>query len=324
MTCDATCDTTCDTAGETTDGTTGAATDDATPSALSGASSGARSGVRPVRKRALVFDSGVGGLSVLDAIVDAGGALDLDYAADNAWLPYGAKSDAALCDRVPRLIAALVRDWAPGAVVIACNTASTIALDAVRAVVGVPVVGVVPPIKPAAALTRTGVIGVLATPATVSRPYTDDLIAKFAADRRVIRFGSTALVGAAEARLAGHDINPAAIAEAIEGLFAAPGGDQLDVVALACTHFPLLAAELAAAAPRPIAWLDSGAAIAARLLAVLDLEPGQAAPRLRRAGFTGNGAAVWEAFQARGFTSRATIGAAPSFVVAPAPDERYG
>lgn len=276
------------------------------------------------RKRALVFDSGVGGLSVLDAIVNAGADLDLDYAADNAWLPYGAKSDAALRDRVPKLIAALVREWAPDAVVIACNTASTIALDAVRAAVTVPVVGVVPPIKPAAALTKTGVIGVLATPATVARPYTDALIAQFAADTQVIRFGSTALVAAAEAKLAGGEAPAEAIAEAIDGLFGGPGGDRLDVVALACTHFPLLAAELAAAAPRAIAWLDSGAAIAARLLSVLGLAADGGQVRVRRAGFTGQGAAVWEAFEARGFTARAVIGAAPGFMVAPAPDQRYG
>ena len=280
------------------------------------------------RKRALVFDSGVGGLSVLDAIVAAGAPLDLDYVADNAWLPYGAKSDAQLRARVPALIAAAAREWAPDAVVIACNTASTIALDATRAALGVPVVGVVPPIKPAAALSESGVIGLLATPATVARPYTDDLIAKFAAGRQVIRFGSTALVAAAEAKLAGRAVDGDAIGEAIVGLFNAPGGDRLDVVALACTHFPLLKAELAAAAPRPVSWLDSGAAIAARLMAVLgvapDAAPDAGACRLRRAGFTGNGAPVWEAFEARGFVSRAMIGAAPGFMVLPAPDQRHG
>ena len=277
-----------------------------------------------IRKRALVFDSGVGGLSVLDAIVDAGAALDLDYAADNAWLPYGAKSDAALRDRVPKLIAELVREWAPDAVVVACNTASTIALDAVRAAIAIPVVGVVPPIKPAAALTKTGVIGVLATPATVARPYTDDLIARFAADKRVIRFGSNALVAAAEAKLAGKSVDPAAIREAIDGLFAAPGGARLDVVALACTHFPLLAAELAAAAPRAVAWLDSGAAIAARLMSVLRQEAGGGQSRLRRAGFTSDAAGVWAAFEARAFSARASIGPAPGFAIAPAADQRYG
>ncbi len=276
------------------------------------------------RKRALVFDSGVGGLSVLDAIVASGAPLDLDYAADDLWLPYGDKGDAALRARVPALIAALVQEWAPDVVVIACNTASTIALDAVRAAVAVPVVGVVPPIKPAAARTRSGVIGVLATPATVARPYTDDLIARFAADMQVIRFGSTALVAAAEARLAGGDVDGAAVREAIAALFDAPGGDRLDVVALACTHFPLLADDLAAAAPRAVAWLDSGAAIAARVMDVLGLAPDARGARPRRAGFTGDGARVWEAFAGRGFTARAVIGPAPGFAVAPAPAQPFG
>src|SRR5512145_272302 len=155
-------------------------------------------------KRVLVFDSGVGGLSVLDAIAASEHALELDYVADNAWLPYGLKSDAELRARVPALLQRLVEQWRPEAVVVACNTASTIALDAVRAALTVPVVGVVPPIKPAAALTRTGVIGLLATPATVKRAYTDDLVAQFAADKKVVRHGSAALVQAAEQKLRGE------------------------------------------------------------------------------------------------------------------------
>ena len=114
-------------------------------------------------RRVLVFDSGVGGLSVFDAIAASGHAFELDYAADNAWLPYGLKSDEALRARVPALLSRLVEQWAPDAVVVACNTASTIALAEVRAALSVPVVGVVPPIKPAAALTKTGTIGLLAT-----------------------------------------------------------------------------------------------------------------------------------------------------------------
>lgn len=268
-------------------------------------------------KRALIFDSGVGGLSVVDAIVAGGGALELDYAADNAWLPYGDKPDAALRARVPALLAALVREWAPDAVVVACNTASTVALDAVRAALPVPVVGVVPPIKPAAALTKTGIIGLLATPATIARPYTDDLIARFAADKHIVRFGSTALVAAAEAKLSGSAVDGAAIAEAIEGLFAAPGGDRLDVVALACTHFPLLVDELTVAAPRPVAWLNSGVAIATRLRDVLGVAD-EGVVRLRRAAFSGDGVPVWEAFEARGFNARATIGPPAAFDVTPA------
>jgi len=271
-------------------------------------------------KRVLVFDSGVGGLSVFDAIAASGHALELDYAADNAWLPYGLKSDAELRARVPALLQRLVDQWAPDAVVVACNTASTIALDTVRERLAIPVVGVVPPIKPAAALTRTGVIGLLATPATVRRAYTSDLIAQFAADKRVVRFGSAALVEAAERKLRGEPHDPAALAEAMEGLFGAPGGAEIDVIALACTHFPLLAQELAQAAPRPVVWLDSGEAIARRVAHVLIAEQG--AVRVRRAGFTDARGVVelYSAFRSRGFATFAEIGAAPGFEATPIAD----
>lgn len=271
-------------------------------------------------KRVLVFDSGVGGLSVFDALAASGAALELDYVADNAWLPYGLKSDTELRARVPALLSALAGQWAPDAIVVACNTASTIALDAVRAAVAIPVVGVVPPIKPAAALSQTGVIGLLATPATVRRAYTDDLIAQFAADKTVVRFGSSALVAEAEARLRGAPPNEAAITEAIQGLFGAPGGDAIDVVALACTHFPLLSRDLSRAAPRACQWLDSGAAIARRVAHVLNAESGAA--RARRAGFTdsASAAALRPAFAARGFHAFAHIASAPTFDTAPMQD----
>lgn len=271
-------------------------------------------------KRVLVFDSGVGGLSVFDALVASGAALELDYAADNAWLPYGLKSDAELRARVPALLRALAEQWGPDLIVVACNTASTIALDAVRAAVSQPVVGVVPPIKPAAALSETGVIGLLATPATVRRAYTDDLIAQFAADEKVVRFGSSALVAEAERRLRGEAPDNAAVEEAIAGLFDADEGDKIDVVALACTHFPLLAQDLSRAAPRPCRWLDSGEAIARRVSQLLNAETGGA--RARRAGFTDETAAnaLAPAFFARGFSVLARVGAAPSFDTAPIAD----
>lgn len=264
-------------------------------------------------RRVLVFDSGVGGLSVLDAIVASGHALELDYAADNAWLPYGLKSDEQLRERVPALLTALVAQWTPDLVVVACNTASTIALDQVRAALSVPVVGVVPPIKPAAALTKSGAIGLLATPATVQRAYTNDLIAQFAAGKSVVRFGSAALVEAAEQKLRGEAASEAAITEAIEGLFGAPGGNGIDVVALACTHFPLLVEELAAAAPSHVTWLDSGAAIARRVANVLIADAGQA--QVNRAAFTDAEAArgLFPAFHKRAFKGMAAIGAASEF-----------
>lgn len=267
-------------------------------------------------KRVLVFDSGVGGLSVFDAIAASGHALELDYVADNAWLPYGLKSDAELRARVPALLRSLAEQWRPDAVVVACNTASTIALDEIRAVLAIPAVGVVPPIKPAAALTQTGVIGLLATPATVTRAYTDDLIAQFAAGKKVVRYGAAALVEAAEQKLRGAAPDAAALSEAIAGLFDVPGGDEIDVVALACTHFPLLTQELAAAAPRAARWLDSGEAIARRVAHVLSAVAGPA--RVGRAGFTDARAAraLYPAFQARGFAAFAEIGCGPSFAAA--------
>jgi len=268
-------------------------------------------------KRVLVFDSGVGGLSVLDAIAASAHAFELDYAADNAWLPYGLKTDEQLRARVPALLTRLVEQWAPEAVVVACNTASTIALEPVRAALKIPVVGVVPPIKPAAALTQTGVIGLLATPATVQRAYTSDLITQFAADKTVIRFGSAGLVQAAERKLCGENPGSFEITEAIEGLFGAPGGAQIDVVALACTHFPLLVEELKAAAPRACVWMDSGAAIARRLANVLAAAEGPT--RVGRAAFTsGDGARTsLRAFEARGFGDFAHIEETRDFEVVP-------
>jgi glutamate racemase len=265
-------------------------------------------------KRVLVFDSGVGGLSVLDAIMASGRALSLDYVADNAWLPYGLKADTDLRARVPALLSRLAEAWAPDAVVVACNTASTIVLPDVRAALPIPVIGVVPPIKPAAALTKTGAIGLLATPATVQRPYTDDLIAQFAADKRVVRFGSAALVEAAERKLRGEPFDHRGVHEAVDALFS--DGD-VDVVALACTHFPLLAQELAAAAPRGATWLDSGVAIARRVADVTAAAPGEA--RAERAGFTDADAAraLFPAFETRGFFNFSSIGDAPSYAVTP-------
>ncbi|MBU6371960.1 MAG: glutamate racemase [Alphaproteobacteria bacterium] len=263
--------------------------------------------------RALVFDSGVGGLSVLDAMLDTDRDWRIDYLADTAWLPYGEKADADLVARVPALIEAVAAEWAPEVVVIACNTASTIALDAVRARLPVPVVGVVPPIKPAAAASVSGVIGVLATPATVQRPYTDDLIARFAAGCTVIRVGTTVLVAQAEAKARGQAVDLAAVRAAIAPLFEGEAGARLDVVALACTHFPLLRDELIAAAPRAVTWLDSGAAVARRAADVAHAPEG--APRVRRIGLTAPGGfrELAPALSARGFDAFAAVRDRPPF-----------
>jgi glutamate racemase len=148
--------------------------------------------------------------------------------------------------------------------VIACNTASTIALDAVRAALDLPVVGTVPAIKPAALLSKTRTIGVLGTEATVRQPYVDRLSAEFAADCTVIRHGSAELVDLAEAKLRGDRVDPDVCARALHGLFAQPGGERIDTIVLACTHFPLVEDELAAAAPNPARFVDGKEGIARR------------------------------------------------------------
>jgi glutamate racemase len=212
----------------------------------------------------LFFDSGVGGLSVLGPTRKLLPNAAIVYAADNAGYPYGTKSEAELAARVPALLGRLVERFHPRLAVIACNTASTIALDHVRAALDIPVVGTVPAIKPAAELSKSRVIGVLGTEATVRQPYVDDLAARFAADCTVIRHGSAELVDLAEAKLAGQAIPIEAIHDAIAPMIRQPDGEKIDVMVLACTHFPLLAEEIAAAFPA-IVQVDGGPGIARRI-----------------------------------------------------------
>jgi glutamate racemase len=212
----------------------------------------------------LVFDSGVGGLSVLAHISKQLPNAPIVYAADNAGYPYGIKSEAELAARVPALLGRLVERYRPRLVVIACNTASTIALTHVRSALDVPVVGTVPAIKPAALASRSRVIGVLGTEATVRQAYVDRLIAEFASDCLVLRHGSAELVDIAEAKLRGTPPDPVRMTAIMESLFGQLGGDRIDQVTLSCTHFPLLGREIAAASPAGVGLVDSGAGIARR------------------------------------------------------------
>lgn len=219
--------------------------------------------------KVLVFDSGMGGLTVAREIQALAPDLAVDYAADSGFFPYGDKSDQALCDRLPGIAARLVEAARPDVFVIACNTASTLALAEVRARLDIPVVGTVPAIKPAAALTRTGTIGLLATPGTVRRAYTAQLIADFAQDVRVILHGSLELVRMAEEIASGGAIAMEDFRAAQAPLFEADGGDRIDTIVLACTHFPLIRGELAATVPHAVTFIDSGEAIARQTLRVL-------------------------------------------------------
>jgi glutamate racemase len=212
----------------------------------------------------LVFDSGVGGLSVLKPIRALIPNAPIVYAADSAGFPYGTRGAGEIATRVPALLGRLAERYDPALIVIACNTASTIALDGVRAALDLPVVGTVPAIKPAAALSKTRAIGVLGTEATIVQPYVDRLADAFASDCLVLRHGSAELVELAEAKLRGEATDPAAYRRILGGLLSQPGGDRIDVVVLACTHFPLVEEELAAAAPRPLGFVDGKEGIARR------------------------------------------------------------
>ena len=213
----------------------------------------------------LFFDSGVGGLSVLGPTRALLPNAPIVYAADSAGFPYGKRTETEIASRVPALLGRLVERFHPRLAVIACNTASTIALDHVRSALDLPVVGTVPAIKPAAEISKTRVIGVLGTEATVRQPYVDDLAAKFASDCTIIRHGSPELVELAEAKLAGGVVSVEAVRAATVPMFDSPQGDRIDTVVLACTHFPLLADELEAAFP-DITYVDGGPGIARRIV----------------------------------------------------------
>lgn len=221
----------------------------------------------------LLFDSGVGGLSVLRKVRALLPQAPVIYVADNAGLPYGAKSEAQIAARVSGLLGRLTERLHPRLVCIACNTASTIALASVRDVLEVPIVGTVPAIKPAAAMTRTGVIGLLGTEATIRQGYVDRLEAEFAADKRLLRHGAPELVAAAEAKLRGDSVDPEVYARAAAALRAQPGGENIDTVVLACTHFPLIEGELGEAFGPGVAFVDGSDGIARRIAFLTNGQP---------------------------------------------------
>ena len=218
----------------------------------------------------LVFDSGVGGLTVLAEIRKLLPEAPVIYAADMAGLPYGSKTEAEVAARVCGLLGRMSERWQPRLICVACNTASTIALGMVRDVLAVPIVGTVPAIKPAAALTRTGVIGLLGTEATVRQTYVDRLEDQFAAGKTLIRYGAGGLVVLAEAKLRGERVSGVAIRAELEGLLRHQLIDDIDTLVLACTHFPLLADELIVALGPRVALVDGSMGIARRVASLTE------------------------------------------------------
>jgi len=213
----------------------------------------------------LVFDSGIGGLSVLSHIQRKLPSATISYVADHAAYPYGDKQEQWLIKRIDQLFGKMLIELAPDLAVIACNTASTLILPTLRARTSIPIVGVVPAIKTAASVSKSKHIGLLATPGTVARTYMDDLIHEFAHDCKVDRLGTTDLVHLAEDKLSGKTISLESLRLATSELIS----KGMDTVVLGCTHFPLLLPELMALYPS-IQFVDSGEAIARRTASLMD------------------------------------------------------
>ena len=265
----------------------------------------------------LFFDSGVGGISVLRPTLALLPQAPIVFATDYIGLPYGEKSEAEVGTRVSALLGRLIERFRPRLAVIACNTASTIALAHVRAALDTPFVGTVPAIKPAALSTETGVIGLLGTEATIRQPYVDRLEREFCEGKLLVRHAAPELVAAAEAKLRGETVDPAVYVRAIKGLEDAhEKGFWIDRIVLGCTHFPLVRDELIEAAVRKVGFpsdiktIDGGEGIARR---IADLTGGQAWPEgePRRLLINNGGVApldsIWPVFAAMGFRERQAI-----------------
>jgi glutamate racemase len=227
----------------------------------------------------LVFDSGIGGLTVLREARVLMPDRRFVYVADDVAFPYGAWEEPALRKHVLALFATLFEQFDPEISVIACNTASTLAIDALReAFPDRPFVGTVPAIKPAAERTRSGLVSVLATPGTVKRQYTRDLIRNWASKCHVRLVGSDKLAGLAEVYMRNGFVDEEAVRSEIAPCFIERDGLRTDIVVLACTHYPFLANRMRKTAPWPVDWIDPAEAIARRALSLLAPTEGRTRP----------------------------------------------
>ncbi|MGB6508164.1 MAG: glutamate racemase [Xanthobacteraceae bacterium] len=237
------------------------------------------------REKILMFDSGLGGLTVYREVAAAWPQADYIYVADDAAFPYGAIEESALVARVVALMGELIEAHRPDLVVIPCNTASTIVLADLRKTFSLPFVGTVPAIKPACASSATKRVSVLGTEATVRREYTRALIRDYAGDCRVTLVGSKHLASYAEDDLAGVPISDAALRQEIAPAFV-DDGKRTDTVVLACTHYPLLLERLRTVASWPVNFIDPAPAIARRVSNLLGPAPASGVPGSVTAIFT--------------------------------------
>lgn len=234
----------------------------------------------------LIFDSGLGGLTVFREVRTARPDANFIYVADDAGFPYGNLDEDRLIERILEVVGRAISEYAPDLVVVACNTASTLALGELRAQFCVPFVGTVPAIKPACAQSKTKRVTVLGTQATVGREYTYALIREFGVGCDVHLVGSTRLAAYAEAELAGASVADAAIATEIGRCFIDKDGRRTDTIVLACTHYPLLLDRFRAIAPWPVTWLDPAPAIARRVADLMRARVASDPPQPPRITFT--------------------------------------
>ena len=239
----------------------------------------------------LVFDSGLGGLTVFREVATARPDGHFIYAADDAAFPYGRLAERTLIARVVAAMESLIAANHPDLVVIACNTASTLVLPTLRARFAVPFVGTVPAIKPACAASTSRLVSVLGTEATVKREYTRSLIRQFAAGCAVTLVGSARLAALAESELRGEPISESAVATEIAPCFVQNGADRTDTIVLACTHYPLLMEHLKRLAPWSVEFLDPAPAIARRVIDLIGAADGLSGAAPGRAVFTSGRAA---------------------------------
>lgn len=223
----------------------------------------------------LVFDSGVGGLSVFQEMQARLPNLNYVYVFDNKAYPYGELSPETLLERVSHIVEYHVKVHHIDLVVVACNTASTIVLPKLRKQLTIPIVGVVPAIKPASLLSNESV-ALIATPATITREYTKDLIRDFSDGKTVEMLGSTQLVDMAEAKLRGEAVDMQALSQLLR-----PICDQVDVAVLGCTHFPLIRQEIKQVLGEGVILVDSGEAIARRVKALIQQLEATTKPMVR-------------------------------------------
>jgi len=215
----------------------------------------------------LIFDTGIGGLTVLREARVLMPSHRFVYVADDMAFPYGAWDEPELLERMALLFGEMIGQYRPGIIVIACNTASTLAIDHLRKTYpGQTFVGTVPAIKPAAERTVSGLVSVLATPGTVARQYTRDLIGQYASKCHVRLVGSENLAALAETYMRDGFVDEDAVRAEIEPCFVEREDKRTDIVVLACTHYPFLANRMRKTAPWPVDWIDTSEAIARRAL----------------------------------------------------------